>query len=581
MRLRLSGITLPLVLGCPAAFAQDLALRNAAAPHALCAEFDVVAATEQSIVPVFSASGDAVFDVALGRSLHEVLLAPCDVRAPGFQLKVRAGAADVAQPVPPSVTFRGFLRDDPSSAVAATIVAGRVTALIRTAAGDVWSIQPITAPQRDDDVSRHIVHCGRDARVLPWHCGVTATLPAASGGTGNDIVSVADLVCEADPAFYQATGSNLTQTHNDITGVINAVSTIFTADVQIRMQIAQIVVDTGADPYTSNDPNTLLAEFRANWNLNRAGTPRDVAHLFTGRPLAQTSGLAGIAYTGTVCNVQFAYAVSQSLYTNNLSLRIALTAHELGHTFGATHCDAAAPCNIMCSTIGGCSGNTASFGPGERGQIGAFLQNATCLSTVPGNPVIATVAPAQVTAFRPGLLSLTGSGFTGVSSVQIGGVTQTTGFTVANDFAMVVLPVVPPQLGPTTLVVTNAAGASNAAPLSFVPPFPCALSVAAAVPGGTSLTWDFAGQPGSAWMLLVANNSVPMHVQGWTMLGFADLFAFGFTDANLGFGNLTLAVPRGTLSGRTFYSQLVEMTLGTSSVGLLSTSLVRTTFVVN
>jgi hypothetical protein len=83
--------------------------------------------------------------------------------------------------------------------------------------------------------------------------------------------------------------------------------------------------------------------------------------------MGQSSGGAiGIAYVGAICNLGAAYGVSQSRYTANLTRRVAVTAHEVGHNFNAQHCDALPPCYIMCSGVGGCQNVQTTFSQNER-----------------------------------------------------------------------------------------------------------------------------------------------------------------------------------------------------------------------
>ena len=45
----------------------------------------------------------------------------------------------------------------------------------------------------------------------------------------------------------------------------------------------------------------------------------------------------GIAYVGVVCNLAYAYSVVESDFNNNFGCATDLSAHELGHNWGADH----------------------------------------------------------------------------------------------------------------------------------------------------------------------------------------------------------------------------------------------------
>lgn len=553
------------------------------APPSLCAQFDVTAATVQYVAPQAEANGDIAAEVELGGVRYHLALQPFDVRSPDFQLLVDDGNGVHAVPTPPSVTYRGSLLEDPASVVAATVVGGSVTALVYTGTGDGWAIQPVGAAQRGAGPSVHIVYRSADNAPMPWGCGVQGGLTGpVPTPVSTDVSYICQIACEADPSYYALNGSNTTNTQNDITGVVNAMTTIYQSNVQISFTITQILVQTGADPYSSSVAGTLLGQFANNWNNTHGSITRDTAHLFTGRPMGQASGGAiGIAYVGVVCNQGLAYGVSQSRWTNNFTSRVAVTAHEVGHNFNANHCDAVPPCNIMCSGVGGCNNNQTSFSTNERNQITAFANSIGCLQIVPNNPVITAATPSTTQAFAPGQMQLTGTGFLGTTQVQVGSTVMTTGFTVSSNTNMTINLPQPTALGLTTVTVTNSAGTSNAWALIFTATNPAALTVPPAVLGGTTLTWNFGGQPNNVWVLLIggANTTVPF--QGWPVLAPGDVFALGFLSPNVGLGSHAVGVPAGTFAGQTVYSQIAELVLGASDLTVQSSSPVRSTIVIN
>jgi hypothetical protein len=554
------------------------------APPSLCQQFDVNAATVQHVAPAFAANGDATVEVEFAGTLYHLAVQPVDVRTPDFKLFVRDATGLHQIPAPPSVTYQGVVLEDGGAWVAATIVGPSVTAMVRMGDGTCWGVQPIAGAQPRVGPGAHIVYRQADNVPLPWGCGTVTPPgnPGGGGGTGTDVAMQCDLACEADPMFYQQDGSNTTTTQNDITGVVNAMTTIYQSNVSITFLISQIIVDTGADPYNTSVAGTLLNQFANNWNAVHGGVQRDTAHLFTGRPMGQASGGAiGIAFLGTTCNIGSAYGVSQSHFTTNFTSRVAVTAHEIGHNFGAQHCDATPPCYIMCSGIGGCNNVQNAFSPGERAQITAYAQSVSCLTIVQTVPAITSYTPNTPAAFQPGVLSLTGTGFTGVNQVTIGSQTITTGITITNDTHMSVQIPPPAALGLTIVNVTNSAGTSNSVALNFVATNPCAMTVPVAVLGGNNLTWSFGGQPSDVWVLLISPVNTTTPFQGWPIVDQPDIFALGLLSATVGLGSNTVTVPPGTFSGVTVYSQMVELVLGAPDLTVDSSSAVRSTLVIN
>jgi len=122
-----------------------------------------------------------------------------------------------------------------------------------------------------------------------------------------------------------------------------------------------------------------------------------VAHMMTGRELDGTT--IGIAFLGSVCNRSRAYGLSQSHFTTNMGYRITLTAHELGHSWNANHCDAAIPCYIMCSNVGSCDGaGLPGFEPMAIDAITSFAASRSCF----GAPVaVEEYAPDGSVRFAP------------------------------------------------------------------------------------------------------------------------------------------------------------------------------------
>ena len=125
--------------------------------------------------------------------------------------------------------------------------------------------------------------------------------------------------------------------------------------------------------YSSNS-TAVLGQFRNTWNASFGDIRRDLGHLFMG---SSSSGIIGVASVATVCGPS---AYSVSWHTSSLTTRTAVTAHELGHSFSALHCNGANPCRIMCSAIGGCSGNITSFGPVSINAITNFASTRNCLN---------------------------------------------------------------------------------------------------------------------------------------------------------------------------------------------------------
>lgn len=328
-------------------------------------------------------SGGASFDVrvVLAGVVRTLRLSLHDVRAPSFQLLIDDGFRLRQVPAAASTTYRGQVVGLPESTVAASLVDGQFAATIHVDRSNLWGVQPLSAFNAALPRESHVVYRGSDVIEPRRHCGVGAPareIDHGHGGVAPAAVKVCEIAIDVDLAYFNRYGSNLTQVQNQVTSVINAVGVIYLRDVEIDYRVTTMIVRT-TNIYTWSNITNLLTDFRNHWNANHGGVIRDVAHLFTGE--GTFSGTIGLAYVGAICET-FGYGVSLA-YSANLATNTGLVAHEIGHNWNAGHCDAAPPCNIMCSGIGGC-GPITSFSAGEIATIVAFKNTRTCLSDAGG-----------------------------------------------------------------------------------------------------------------------------------------------------------------------------------------------------
>jgi PKD repeat protein len=271
-------------------------------------------------------------------------LAPHSNRsASHYKLMVQGADGLLTEPTPAPVrTLRGTVVEIPGSKVAASYdESGGLYARIRVVGepSDYWVEQVArSVPGAAPDV--HVTYRGSNVVATGSKCGVKA-LPVPDGGTialGSGCgtgLCVAELGCDSDVEYYQDQGSSVTNVENRINSIINAMNLQYEDDVGLRHDITAIVVRTSEpDPYSSNDISNLLSQLRGQWLGPMSSTPHDVAQLFTGRNIS--GGTIGLAWLGSVCNTQ-SYSVVEN-FTNNFGCLTDLSAHELGHNWGAGHC---------------------------------------------------------------------------------------------------------------------------------------------------------------------------------------------------------------------------------------------------
>ena len=355
----------------------------------------------QLAVPRFA--GDA-FDVVIpvGGDQVVVNLDPYTIRSHDFQVFVDHGDGQLVPfEAQPPTTYRGTVAGVPGSWATASLIDGRLYATV-VIDGAAWTIEPLDGLVRAARVTADSYAIYRDEDVLPADkgCGGAIAHPGdqpagesvaeggVAGGTGLEIV---ELGCDADVEFWQKNGSSIDATVTDIENVINNVSAIYEAQLDLAYEVTTIIVRTGNagdPPYTSSSCGTLLGQFKSTWaSPPENSIRRDTAHLFTGKNL---SGCLGIAYVPGLCQGPsgFGYAVVESRATGlSFATRVGLSAHELGHNFNAPHCcggcGGCSPCRIMCPCIGGCSGIVTSFGTASVSSILSYVAGVFCLADQP------------------------------------------------------------------------------------------------------------------------------------------------------------------------------------------------------
>jgi hypothetical protein len=238
---------------------------------------------------------------------------------------------------------------------------------------------------------------------------VTMTPGAASCGTdstasvtnGTDAYSAMVNELKATPTIMQATGTaskrleisvlgdtlllerfgTETRTRNELLQRLNNVDGIYSS--QLGVQITVPSIDFGDSLSATTAPSSLLNELgdlrRRSPNLNSRG----LTHFFTGRDLDGTT--VGIAFLGSVCDRQYGAGLTEarnrSLWTESL-----ITAHEMGHNFGAPH--DAQPDEACASTPEGSflmsssiNGND-TFSPCSLGIMQPKAAGASCITAL-------------------------------------------------------------------------------------------------------------------------------------------------------------------------------------------------------
>ena len=156
---------------------------------------------------------------------------------------------------------------------------------------------------------------------------------------------------------------------------------------QLAIQITTEVVETfsnSADPFTDEtDSGLLLDEVSAYRVITPAQNQQGLTHLFTGKNLDGTT--AGVAFVGALCSTRFGAGLAEA--TRGATLDSLISAHEIGHNFGADHdgdpaesCPNEPPTFIMAASVGV---NNNTFSPCSIGVMQAEAAAASCVTPLP------------------------------------------------------------------------------------------------------------------------------------------------------------------------------------------------------
>jgi len=158
-----------------------------------------------------------------------------------------------------------------------------------------------------------------------------ASTQALQAGVATEGVEISIL----GDAAYLARYSSETQARDAILTRINNVDGIFSSQVGVELQVVSIDIAGAltAGLSATTDSSALLEELGRLRQQTPALVDTGLTHLFTGRQLDGDS--AGVAYTLALCSQRF--AASLTMAHNSATLDTLITAHEIGHVFGAPH----------------------------------------------------------------------------------------------------------------------------------------------------------------------------------------------------------------------------------------------------
>ncbi len=329
-------------------------------------------------------------EMPIDQRQYRIDLWPNSVRAAGYRLLVQGADGGVTdRRAGPLRTLSGAVRGRPGCRVAGAVLQDGLHVVVRLENGRRCWMEPV--PRSVAPAHTYAVYDDRD--LLPT--GGVCRTPGADGpgplggqsrdeASHTDTVLIARIACDTDTEFVAAQGS-VADAEARINAIINAINLQYEAEVGIRHEITSVLIRTASDPYTATGAQNRLCQFIQEWTNNRSDVERDVAHLFTGANLSgNTIGIAadiggtGICVSEGGCvGGQFgtfgSYCLAQSDFTASFSCATDLTAHELGHLWGAFHC------NCPGSTMNPGITCTNTFSAATIDSIASYRDTRDCL----------------------------------------------------------------------------------------------------------------------------------------------------------------------------------------------------------
>ncbi len=301
-------------------------------------------------------------------------LTPHSVRAPDFQVFVEGADGKLTEIDPgPVRTMRGRLLELPGSIVTGSLLPTGLDARIELSTGAAYGLTAVRRHIVDAEPQLHVLY---DLAAVEEEgtCGTTSAAieepqRVRLGGVPCEPVGpfTARLGCDADPEFVASfpgtPAEELVAARQFIEDNVNEINVNIyeLPPISTTHEIAQIILrDSSNDVYAGLTGTAVLNEMRRQWQTTHADANAHAINLWSGRDLHPQ--YIGLAYVGSMCNPGVCWV--EKRFGNT---RMNLLAHELGHVWGAGHCNegppggpcsvCTSPCPIMRSFIVSCQGS--------------------------------------------------------------------------------------------------------------------------------------------------------------------------------------------------------------------------------
>jgi len=171
---------------------------------------------------------------------------------------------------------------------------------------------------------------------------------------------VAQVATEADSFWFSQYGS---ASNSTILSIINAAEVIWERDNGVTFSVTAQDVG-GLSLSSSTSAETLLYDFKDKNNSANKLKASDIYYLFSGRNF--DSSIIGLSFVGVIC-LDNTYSYGEIQHVDD-TIDYITFAHEVGHSFNATH-DTSLPASVMYPSAS--SGQT-QFSSKSKGEISAW-----------------------------------------------------------------------------------------------------------------------------------------------------------------------------------------------------------------
>lgn len=354
-------------------------------------EYDRLTLTPRDLLKRARQEGRVTLTTSRGH--FDLDVEPFDMRSEDYR-SVAVGADGISRDLPrtPSRSFRGKVAGASDTYVRLVLDEGMFQGIIITPS-EMYFVEPrrnFNAAAANSEfvfyaksslIQQNLGECGTtlaqrvDQRSTaksnsPFAAAETTPAPLFAPKAETEIATEADF--EFTSSHASAAAANA-----DIQNVLTMVDGIYDASLGIKLKIVfQRAWMANNDPYTLTAASAALSQFKDEYDDTFApGTvpARDLAHMFFGKDF--DTDTIGIAYISALCNVpELSYGISQTNFdgiNTAMARRATLTAHEIGHNFGASHPDeeTSAPSGCNPSIMNSSLQTTNQFCDFSRNQI--------------------------------------------------------------------------------------------------------------------------------------------------------------------------------------------------------------------